>query len=357
MTATWQASLVAVTPAQTTAPTFSEICGLPWTALDVLHELSGAGSATVATPVDRVDPVAADRLLRLDETCTELWIRRTTSATSSELVHAGPIIGCQIKNRTLTLVSPGLLAYLASWLRDTDYTGSGKDVADVVKDLIDQYQALDYGSMGLDTSELTTLGVALSPFTISALEPVFLDAAIVDLGQRSSGFDIAIDPATRVVRMWAPRRGTDRSADVVMDARSIATPDVSWSAAPTQVFSDLVATSSSPTGATLRSSDYRTSLRQSLGRRYGRRSYTNIADQAQLDDTVDRALDNATTQSIVVTPDLLPVVGFGFGDFEVGDIIGYDYDAGLGSQTGTPRVASIQVTATSGAEVLKVGLV
>lgn len=356
MAVSWQASLVSVTPAETTAPTFAEICGIPFTALSLLVELSGAGLAKVAVPVDRVESRAATRLLDLVHNPTELWLRRTTSPTDSQLVHAGPVIGCQIKNRVLHLTAPGLLSYLGSWLRTSDYDGSGVDVGTIVRDLITDYQALSYGSLGFDTSELVELGVTLSPFTISALEPQFLDAVIVELGQRTSGFDIAIDPGTRAVQMWLPRRGTDRSADVVLDARSIGESDVAWSAAAGQVFSDLWGTSSSATGATLAATQGDPTVRAALGRRYGRRSFTNIADQSQLDARLARALNDSLTQVLTLTPTVLPVTAFTFSDFEVGDIIGYDYDAGLGSQTATPRVASIDVSFSSGAEVLKVGL-
>lgn len=356
MTATWEATLVAFTPNATGLPALVELCGIPWTALAVRTELGGAGLATTSVPVENLEAVGRARLLHLDETPSELWVRRTTGNTTS-IVHAGPVTGCSIKGHTLTITSPGLLAYLAAWLRDTDYDGSGYDLPTIVRQIIDQYQAQTYGSFAISTAGLTAGGTTINPFTVAGRDGKFIDAILADLGSRGTGFDLTIDPATRQVQLWTPRKGDDLTGSVVLDQRTIAEPDVSWAVAPGQVGSEVFGTASAAAGPALRTTQSNTTRRAAMGRRYITRQWQNIADQAALDDAAVRALADADNQVLTVAPKLLPVAGFSFGDFDTGDLIAYDYDAGIGRQVTTVRVASITVDVSSGAEQLAVGFV
>ena len=354
--ATWEATIVAVTPNSSSAPTFSELCPIPWTSLTVLDELAGAGQATIGCEVDKLDPIGKARLRDLTATPCELWIRRNTSPTAYTQVFAGPITGCQLQNRTLTITAPGLLSYPRWWLRDTDYSGDGLDIATIVKNLIDQWQAQAFGNMGLDTSVITATGVTVSSFPVAALDGKYIDQLITELGQRTAGFDLTVDPATRRVILNSPRKGINRTSTVILDQRSITNANLAWSIAPGQIGSEVFATGSSSTGPTLQSIRSNTTLRSQFGRSYVTRQFTNIADQTALDDAAQRAVTDMGTQPVTIATDVLPVAGFGYGDFATGDLILFDYDAGLGRQTFTMRVASIETTVTGGDERFKIGI-
>ena len=358
MTASYEATVVAVTPNSSGAPTFTELGTIPPTdGLLYRAELAGSGMATVSGPCAHIDPVVQARLRDLTQTPAELWVRRTDQSTlATTLVHAGPITGCAIKDRVLTVTASGLPTYLGYMCRDTDYTGTGFDLATIVANLVDQYQAQTYGHYGLLTSALTATGVTVTPYQIVGREGRYIDKLIPELGSRTAGFDLAIDPTTRAIKLWAPRKGSDLTNSVILDARSIRSSNISWSVAPGQVGSEVFATASSAAGPALQSEQSNTTLRASMGRRFMSRTFQNIADQSALDDAATRALTDATSQPFTISPELLPVAGFSYGDFTTGDQILYNYDAGLGTQTFTVRVATVEVNVSNGAEVLRVGM-
>ena len=131
---------------------------------------------------------------------------------------------------------------------------------------------------------------------------------------------------------------------------------MSWTVAPGTIGSEVFASSNSTMGATLTSIQSNNGLRATFGRSYVTRSYSDISVQATLDDHAARALVDVGSQIFTISPTLLPVIGFAHGDFNVGDLITYDFDAGLGRRTFTVRVASIELSLDSGREALKVGM-
>lgn len=353
MPATYEATLVAVTPASATAPTYSEVCGIPWTALTLVEEAGGEGLATISAPVDKIDADGKARLRDLTATPCELWVRRT-DGTTSPIVHAGPITGVALNDRVITLTAPGLLAYLRYWIRDTDYNASLVDQATIVKALVDTWQALPFGNDGIITAGLTATGV-VRDLNLVGIEGKNIAAVVGEMGQRSNGFDLTVNPTTRALTMWSPRKGDDRSASVILDQRSIGSPNLSWSVAPGVVGSEALALSSSALGGVLSSTQSNTTLRSTFGRSYVTDSFQDVSNQTTLDDHARRMLITAGSQSLTAAPTLLPVSGFAYGDFATGDLIAYDYDAGLGRQTATLRIATIETVVTSGAEQMRLG--
>lgn len=351
--ATYEVTLVAVTPAATGSPTYNEICAIPWTALQLIEECGGEGLVTVSGQVDKIADDGKARLRDLSLTPCELWVRRTDAGTTT-MIFAGPLTGVALNNRVITLTAPGLLGYLRYWVRDSDYTASGVDQATIVQQLVDQWQAQSYGSDGITTAGLTATGITRD-LNLAGVDGKNIAAAITTMGQRSNGFDLSINPTTRALTMWSPRKGQDLSASVILDQRSIAAPNLAWSVAPGLVGSEALATASSATGSVLYSIQSNTALRASFGRSYVTQSFQDVSIQTTLDDHARRMLITAGGQVVTAAPQLLPVVGFGYGDFATGDLIGYDYDAGLGRQTFTLRIASIETTVTNGAEVLRLG--
>lgn len=356
MAATYEATLVAVAPAAAGPPTFTEMCALKWEKLKLLEELGGAGMCTVDVQIDSIEPVGKARLIRLDLFPLELWIRRSTSFSATSLVFAGPVTGCQIIDRTLTVAAPGLLTYLAYWLRDTAYSAgaAGLDQATIAQQLCDQWQAQAYGNDGIITTLLTATGV-IRTLELAATDGKYILPVITEMGGRNNGFDLAVDPATRALRMWSPRKGNDLTGSVILDRRSIGVPHLSWSVAPGSIGSEAFASSYSTTGVTLTSIASNAALRATFGRSYVSRAYSDVSVQGTLDDYAQRATVDAGTQVFTIAPELVPVTGFGYGDFFAGDVITWDYDAGLGQQTFPVRVASIETTLDTGREMLKVG--
>lgn len=365
--ATWEATLVAATPQAGGAATLAELDPLSWTKLEVVDELGAPGSATMDVPVDRLSDRNKARLANLRDNPAEVWIRRTTGPTTSPLVFAGPAMSCRIKGRTLTIVAAGLLSYLEYWAADTNviaalagsavpqYQFASVDQATIVKQLVDAWQALPYGNDGIVTTGIAPTGVPRD-LTLTTAETPGIAALVATMGSRENGFDLSVDPATRQLTIWYPRRGVDKTATVILDRRSIGEPDVAWTVAPGTIGSEAFASSSSTTGTALTSIQSNTTLRASFGRSYVRRSFQDISLQATLDDHAARVLTDMGSQVLTVAPTLVPVTGFSWGDFGPGDLISYDYDAGVGRQTGTPRVAKITATLDTGTEILKVVL-
>lgn len=355
MPITWEAVVVAITPQAASSPTLTPLGQLPWSTLTTRDELAGEGLATVVSQIDRIDPAIRTRLLDLSQTPAELWIYRNGGSQTGP-VFAGPITGCSITDRTVTITAPGLLAYLRYWLRDSDYTGDGLDIATIVKNLVDQWQAQSYGNDGIDTSGVIATGATVLSFSVAGRDGKYLNTILTELGQRDAGFDMAVDPSSRKLMLWAPRKGSNLTTSTVLDWRSIAKVSLQWTIGPGVTGSEVFGTASSSSGPSLQSIRSNTTLRATFGRSYVTKAFTNIADQSALDAAATRAATDLSTQHFSFSHELLPVQGFGYGDFATGDIIRYSYDAGLGLQEFDMRIASIETTVNGQNERLKVGM-
>lgn len=355
MATTYEAVLVAVTPASSGPPAYTEVCPLKWTGLTLLEELSGPGKTTLDVQIGTIDPAGQARLRDLTAAPCELWIRRNSTFTSSSIVAAGPVTGCHLVDQKLTITAPGLLSYMNYWLRDSDYSANLLDQATIVQQLVDQWQAQAYGHDGIVTTGLTATGVPRI-LNLSGRDGKFILPVITEMGSRNNGFDLTVNPANRTLQLWSPRKGSDLTSSVILDRRSIGEIDVSWSAAPGITASEMFSSSSSTTGTTLVSLRSNPTLRSTFGRSYATRSYQDIADQTTLDDYGDRALVDLGSQHFTLSPKLVPVTGFQFGDFSTGDLLKFDMDAGLGQQQFTIRVASIETKLDIGREMLAVGV-
>lgn len=374
MATTYEASLVAVGYNAAGPPTLTEICGFEGktTSMAITEELGLPGSTVLRTPVDKIEAVGKARLRDLTVGPCELWVRKTiagTFTTTTALVSAGCVTGCHITDRTLEITAPGLLRYLGYWLADSnvltalnagvpiiDYLFSAVDQATIVQRICDAWQGLAYGNDGIVTTGLTATGVTRD-LTLNSLEGKFVMPVVVEMGGRNNGFDLTVDPTTRALTMWSPRKGVDRTTSVFLDRRSIGTPDISWGVGPGSIGSEVFASSSSTGGSTKTSIQSNTALRATFGRSYITRSFQDISVQATLDDHAARALVDVGSQVFAASPSLLPVPGFAYGDFSTGDLITYDYDAGVGQQTFPFRVGKIVMDNSSGREMLAVGMV
>lgn len=158
--------------------------------------------------------------------------------------------------------------------------------------------------------------------------------------------------------MHTPRRGIDRTGEIFLDRRNIGTPAVFASVAPGQIATDVLGSSSSADGAALTATAENTTARTTFGRAQVARSWQDVKVQATLDDHVARVADDLSTMRLSVEPRLIPVEGADVTDFDAGDLVTYDYDAGLGTITATQRVRQKQVSVSrTGREELAVRFV
>lgn len=351
--ASYSVSLVRRIPASGTAPTFTELGPIKWTSLTVTHECGASGSLAAVAEVFSLEQSLRDPLMDLSVAPCEVWCYRTDD-DGTALIFAGHLSGYRIQGTTIQFAGVGLLAYLQAMVRTTDYAVTATEQATIVKALIDTYQAQTYGNFGLDTSTLAATGVTRD-LTLKGSDLAALDRVITEMGARDNGFDLEVDPSTRAMTLSSPRKGSDLSASIIIDGRSIGDPQYAQFVTLGQVASDVAVTSSSAGGVNLTSSAGDSGVRTSFGRAMMTSAFQDVSVQATLDDHATRFLADNDTPLHQITPGLLSVPGFSYGDFDTGDIIAYEYDAGLGLQTFTPRVKTISVTMDSGTERLAVG--
>lgn len=338
----YEATLVARIPATTGPPDLTEVTGLKWSGVSYENEAGAPGRIDIGVPVGQLPEAAKLRLRDLIANPCELWIHRDDTR-----VAAGPLTSYTIQGRTITLYAPGLLGYLNYWALTDDATFDQVDQSTIVQTLIDAKQARTYGSFGLETSALSGTGVQRD-LTVKGREGKGLLAVLQAMGSRENGFELSVDPTSRQIRLHSPRQGTDLSGGVYLDMRNVASPEVFASVAPGQVASDAFGTSSSVEGAALTSSIETASVQESFGRADIVRGWTDISQQATLDDHTRRLADDFSTMRLSVSPKLVPVEGADVDDFDAGDLVTYDYDSGLGPTTSVQRVRTKQVSISGG---------
>jgi hypothetical protein len=347
--ATYAVTLVRRIPASGAAPALTELGPVKWSGLTITKECGGPGALAVVATVDSLDDSMTAALQNLIATPCELWCYR-----DAVLIDAGHLSGYRIQGRTIEFAGIGLLGYLGFMVRTIAYSASSTDQATIVKALIDTYQAQTYGNFGLDTSTLTATGITRD-LNLLASDEAHIDQVIAEMGGRDDGFDLEVDPTTRHVLMHSPRKGADLSASVIIDARSIGEPSYAQFVTPGQVASDVAVTASSTGGINLTSSAGDATVRASFGRATMTGSFQDVSVQATLDDHAVRLVDDNKSPLHQITPGLLAVPGFEYDDIDTGDIVTYQYDAGLGLQTFTPRVKTIEVSLASGTERMSIG--
>jgi hypothetical protein len=341
---TYDVALVRRIPASSGGPTFTPISPIKWSGLSFSREVGTPGRLDLSCTVDSLDTAARAALVDLSVTPCEIWCYR-----DGVQVHAGPLTNYQIQARKITMYSPGLLAYISYMVRDTALIYTDTDQAVIVAALVGNYQAQTYGDFGIDISHLTVTGVTRD-FTLLASDLKSIDSALKEMGNRDNGFDLAVSPADRRLLMYSPRQGTDLSATVILDRRSISDPSYSHSVGPGQIASDAAVSGSSATTGNVVGSASNTVLRATFGRTMIAASSNDAPALSIATAQAIRLLDDNDTPLHSLSPGLLPVAGFDYDDFGPGDIITYNYDAGLGEQTFTPRVRSVTVALDKGTE-------
>jgi hypothetical protein len=279
----------------------------------------------------------------------EVWLYR-----DGVQVFAGPVVGGSISGTTLTLNCSDLLLYLQYMVLTANESWTAVDQFTIVKELVDDWQALTYGNYGISTLLVGTSGQVRTLAIPAATERVTVWEAVQDLAQANNGFDIWVDPDARTLELDYPSRGSDLTSTVFLE-RGIKSADARFSVAPGIIASEvyLTGTAASATPITAVKSD--TVLRSTFGRCGMGASVDNVTEQAMLDDLAQAAVDLRGAPLFQPGAGLIPVAGAEFDDFGVGDQVTYAYDSGLGLQSGAYRIRRREtVVGADGTEDMKV---
>lgn len=356
--ADYDVTLVARTPVPAPdAPVLTEVDRLKLNGLSWSDALTRAGEIHCSLDVDTLNAEAKLRLTNLVAYPCELWVHR-----DGIRVAAGPVTARQIQGRSVTVTAAGLAYYLQYMRRVYDYITSSRDQYQIVKDLIDWEQATvfpfwDYAHFGLDTDGIGTSGVTRE-LTIEGSELRSLDEIIRQMGGRDNGFDIWVDPTTRAVMLATPRRQRDLTGTVILDGRYLRSAQVAHSVAAGKVASEVWASSSSSSGTSaLSTAADNPAVAASFGRVLAAQAFHDITNASTLLAHARRAADDMATPAITISPNIVTGVELDPTTLQPGDLITYDYDAGLGQETHTLRVDTITTKVDVGNEDLTLAFV
>lgn len=325
-------------------PTFIEIDPIEWKSLSYSNTLSQPQELTASCLISSVTESVLQRLRRLHELATELWLYR-----DGELVFAGPLQGWQTSGEDLTIRCKGLLAYLRGMVVNSDLRFKNVDQFTIVKTMVDQWQALEYGHFGIDTSAVGTSG-QLRTEDFLKIELHNIGQRVEELGKLANGFDSEIDPASRRLQLWTPRKGVDRSSGedaIVFDARNITSGDILCSVAGGDLASEAFGTSGSASGDDAKiSTASNTELRARYGRTAVTQTWSDVKDQVTLDLYTQALLEARAEVLMVPGPRCRVTPDADLTDYDVGDNIAYDLASQLGI-TGAFRIRKQTVTVSS----------
>lgn len=338
---TFEVVLTARVPQSASAPTLTVVDRLVVDSISYTDELNRPGSATLGCPIRAMSSAVKTRLADLASFPSEAWVY-----ADSTLAWAGEVQTLQVKGQTATLNCVGLLGYTYRMGVTSDLTYTATDQFAIAKGLVDHWQGQAYGNYGIDTSGVGTSGVTRDR-TYLRNELHNIGQRLAELGAVIDGFDMRVDPSSRALVLYYPRRGTDLSASMFLDERNIDSASVAMSVAPDDLVSDVSATgtsqSSGGTAATLYSARSTSSVRTAYGRSWGSANFDGVSVQATLDGHADEFLAARTGQLFQPGVTVVPRVYLGVGSVAPGDTVAYSFDAGLGVQSSTFRVTKVKV--------------
>jgi hypothetical protein len=353
---TYSVSLAARTPASSGAPTLTEVDRLVVKSFNFVEELNRPGTAQLTCVIGSLSSAVKTRLANLAAFPSEAWVYR-----DSVLLWAGEILTPQINDQDLVLPCSGLLGYTFRMGVTTDLVYSSTDQFTIAKGLIDSWQGLSYGNYGLVTSGIGSSGI-LRDRTYLAVEGHNIGTRLQELGAVQNGFDIYVDPVSRAVQLSYPQRGIDLTASIVVDRLNVDSASVAMSVAPDDLVTDAYVTGTgqdiSGTQIAISSQASNSTLRTSYGRSWGFKNFDGVTVQSTLDEAAAAYQAARSGQLFQPGVSIIPRVGMSPGDFHVGDTLSYSYDAGLGLQSGSFRVAKINTAVdASGKERMTVDFV
>ncbi len=332
------------TPRASGPPEFFELGPLTVPTITWTDHLSRETSINLSVAnVHRIEQPIKDRLRNIKKTPLEVIVYR-----GEEVMARGPVTARQVQGETLTITASGLLYYLRYMGITSDFSFVSTGQLQLVKDLVDGWQNLTYGDYGIDTSALG--GGNARDRTYLARENQNVYGAVQALSTAVNGFDIDVDLLTRQLKLFEPKKGVDRSGEIILDARNIVNPNVFASAAAGSIATDVQATGvsiddASPPVIALRSDP---AGWVEFGRAFLGATFDNVSDVGTLEDYADFVLGERSDQVLTPGPELFPIQEVGVTDFDTGDLVAYNFDAGLGYESGDWRVLSKSVRVDAG---------
>jgi hypothetical protein len=333
-TVKYEVVCVARVPQVSGSPTFIEVDPIDWTSITHNQVLNNPDSVSIEVKVEKLTEPILQRLRTPHELPTEIWIRR-----NGKQVFAGPLLGGSVSGEALSLEAQGIEAYAKMWFVASDLDFQNVDQCTIAVTLINQWQTLDYGNFGIDTSQAGVSGV-LRTLALPAAELHNVYERINDFTSMADGFDWSIDPASRMLELYSPQRGVDRSFGedaIIFDQRNVTSSDLAFSVSPGDLASDGLATatasgSDTPLVATFANSELRA--------RYGRTGVTanfQSPDQGALDAATQALVQARGAVLLIPGPNARVTIDSDLSSYDVGDTIGYQAHSRL-SVSGAYRI-------------------
>lgn len=335
--------VVARIPSATGAPSFLEVDPIEWKTLTYINTLGGAQELTATAQVSSITEPVLQRLRKPHELATELKLYR-----NGQVVFTGPLLGWQTSGETLTVKAGGLMAYLKLMVVTSDLTFTNIDQNLIVKALVDQWQDQAYGNFGIDTSSITASGMVRT-IAYKKVELHNVATRIDDLSKHDLGFDAEVNPASRKLQLWSPKKGVDRSSGedaIVFDDRNVTSSDIVCSVAIGDLASDAYgAGSASGSDEPFYAAASNSELRAKYGKSGVTESFSNLKTQGDVTG-MTKALLNARGESLMVPgPKVRVTPDANIGAYDVGDTVAYDL-GGTISVSGSFRIRKQSISAT-----------
>lgn len=346
----YEVVVVGRVPAQAGPPTFLEVDPIDWSKITWSSTLSRPQRLSVTCKTSTITEPIAQRLRNPDRLPTELWVSR-----NGRRVFAGPLLGGARNGDELTLECGGLLTYLQWMIVNADLRFDQIDQFAITTALIDQWQNLEFGHFGIDTTSVGASGV-LRDRSYVRNEIHQVARRVEELGAVRDGFDAEIDPTTRKLQLWYPGKGVDRSVGddaIVFDGRNIDDQNAMFSIGPADLASHAFGSGSRSGGdSTLWSEQFNADLRAAFGRAAFTAAFSDVELQGTLDDHVGALLD-ARDQPLRAPGQKVRVpVDADLDAYDVGDTVSYELDDLLGIG-GAWRIRSRTVNVeTTGSEAV-----
>lgn len=277
---------------------------------------------------DQQSQTIKDQLLNIAEDASEIRLYR-----DGVIVQQGPVIGVQTQGSTVNIFCRGLAYYMKYMIVTTELIYEDIDQYTIAKALVDHWQNKDYADFGLDTSAISTSGF-LRTITYHPSEVPNVLRKIEQLADNLDGFEFYIDLATRAL-VLTDRIGSDKSADVIMDSRSIVSPNTHFSIAQGDYGNHAIAIGGTPDdtdlGPIIGTATGTVTQLQNTGRMGIAVSVDGVVVQATIDDYAGSLLEVAGQLHFIPgAGTTIPVLGAEVPDFDAGDTITWIYDHGLG---------------------------
>lgn len=329
---TYELTMVARIPQPNTLPVFMELESLAWSNLSYSQKLSTPDTLDVTIKLSTLTEVVKQRLRTPAEMPTELWLYR-----NGKLVFAGPLLGGEMQGEDLRLSANGCLNYLMWMFVSKDLIWKNTDMFTIMKGLVDHWQSAPYGNFGIDTSNVGECGVLMDASYIRDELNIVYDL-MMNQGQSNNGFDVTIDPVTRGLEFYYPRRGVNRSSGpeaVVFDDRNVTDTNVTFSVSPKDLATEVasVSSSSGPDAVTTFFSWWTNpEWLQKFGRVGAVNHFRDVTTQAQSDQLNLGMLFSRNQTLWIPGPNVRVTPDSDLDTYDVGDTVSYQLHNELGIQ-------------------------